>query len=1254
MHCGARDYFRSQPIWRKIAELQPWSQLPVALRILNMKPTISTATHLLYDQLTTRQQETFNLIVHKIYDLSAEEAKVERESDSSGKKYARFQFHRRPRHVCFIDGSRGAGKTTLMLTIREYLKHLGWQGWDDSISSSLRHDDVKRTLKGSHFKYGLLTPHEVAPANKSKSPRHTAHVLPVLFPSDLENAQPVMEGLFRLLADSIDNRRVDTGSQKRDEPASVRDAAEKEAEKLKKKIYQTVAKGWFQSQREGLDAILAEAHSYDDFLDRRGRASGGSYDRVRHWRDFVNEYLNHFQAQTLIVCIDDTDVSPEVSADILHTIRIFLDHPRIVTLIAGNLRTMRQSLLQRNLKEMHLAVAALASPDGQTALEWRRFMRQQVEEYLDKILPRANRYFNALSNSLYSTDADTDKAGTDFKKVSKAYLQKDDDEFKGVDFDEYCENCLLAGVQEFLRQKLLTHWNWLDKKRELESSDVDDALKYQVSWWLLRHWYGERLQPRTFRELGTLLELTAPTRLLSPSQRDRRIVGERDTSKPAKKLAVVLFGNPLNYELSHRFGDGDSNVVTWLRGQQVSSVWHGGRRFVVNQRKLIEGSYSYDFICFRMDLAIATPLRENPDAEFPPELLPVPAGRNLSGRPPFYGLSHQPLLAGVAKRLEHSLIPANCIYFHDLDCLPDIAFCAPDGTHPWIHSAVYEWSRLFQSRVKNPSDHVQQAVERYVRDVVLPFASIEIGRYVPDPEETGPGMAAELLAAEITPQSRFFAHERSRLDRLRRSVDYMAWVSKSGLVAEGTRQAYEREIGGDLDALLQIAFAKVGRGGQAGDEQDYTITLSPKNFGGNMLDMLRKVIITHSAGPAPPRGDRLSPHWVSYQWLLNDIRRGWHVTRIALNHFSEVIEHQPLEPQKFQGDKGDQRLRTPRRDFSRTDRYTIRSILATDDIWAAILEWPFDKTKRSLATADFPDWGELKTWDELSYFDIMCWIAGQKLGLSQKDTANGNKTLVEEGLKKAAGQGGPALFSLNDDLPYDSRFFRALFLYVYGIAPCLPALIHVDVAGLYYGQKVMKPEPGIDDAWWHGKQTKAIAGWEEFIKSLQRFILRFRLTLELQMIELEIAVKKPATKVVGKEKEPSERESAFEKIKRGVMLDACFSTLGLEGCAGLKKKQMKDLKGEGVDEANKAVVIDVANDKLISRIFGLSESSGTSVESFYPTSIFAEIDRNLASALDYIAKSLKKAPENADMMQKMWEEQSAKETEAAELSRAKT
>ena len=275
---------------------------------------------------------------------------------------------------------------------------------------------------------------------------------------------------------------------------------------------------------------------------------------------------------------------------------------------------------------------------------------------------------------------------------------------------------------------------WCENKREIDDPDKRASLEHLLSWWLLRHWYLEKLGPRTPRELKTLVQYTRHDETAEHS------IFKRNKDWHAKRLAVILFESAENHELVHRFGDGDTRVTDWLSRQELCSEWAGNRSFFINARKIPEGTYSYNFICYRLDLSMALPLRENTESEIPRELLPRPTGRNLNDRPPFFPIDWQPKTTRLTEALHHSVIPTNCIGMYDLQCLPDVAWRRKDKDDPWRPSLIYKWPLVFdllaprlETREAGHGEP-QRWFEDYFFDVVIPMATLDVGRFVSPPQ----------------------------------------------------------------------------------------------------------------------------------------------------------------------------------------------------------------------------------------------------------------------------------------------------------------------------------------------------------------------------------------------------------------------------------------------------------------------------------------------------------------------------------------
>jgi hypothetical protein len=1057
----------------------------------------STAGPLPREHLTNAQRRILDQILLHTYEIAVREAARERAFSSS--TYIKDQFQRRPRHVFHIDGSRGAGKTTLLLTVRE---HLGYLGRGDDAGDQGVPREALETFDKIWKENGLsrneqalsedLQKHRFfrAPHKTAKgTPRKTALIFPVLFPSDLADAQPIMEGLFAFMEQQLADAIAKAGTRDRSELQAPREERAEKARTLQADLHAKVVKSWFLSKHEGIEAILRDSHNYEKFLEKRGRASGQSYRRVGDWRNYVNEYLDFFGAELLAIFIDDTDVIPDVSIDILHTMRIFLDHPRIVTVVAGNLRTLRQSLVWRAMSQVQSSMQALASSDSPTALEWRRFLRRQIEEYLDKVIPRQQRQFLLLQT--LPTDGG---AKSDFSRFTPA-----------ASLDEFCKKRSEVWLQRFFNTKLRAHRRWISNRREIETLNDRVTLEHFLSWWLLRHYYRDKLGPKTPRELKTLIGYTAHDERVADS------LFKRHKSWHEKRLAVILFENPENFELIHRFEDSDHSVMAWLLRQELSSEWVGKRSFIINQRKMPENTYSYHYICYRLDLGLSIPLRENGESDVPRNLLPEPAGRNLGDRRPFFPIDWRPKMTCLPEAFNHSLIPANCLSMYDLQCLPDIAWQKQGADNPWRPSLIYRWPKAFDllaprlvTRAAEGSKIIdaqaaeqQRRIEHYFFDVVIPMATLDIGRFVPEPDRplTAQNFTLEdtLLWHETDSSSLFFSYDRQWFDSLRRRLDYISTTQAPSGAAD-TREIYE-------DAVPKFRKDK--------DTQIQAIH-----------------------------------HLVEYQWLLNDLRRAWHAARIFINQIGEFVEHDAASKNVLPDDA------IQRNFFSRTDRYRVTSLISLIDEIKRFKPFNlFWKCATSdvggyVAAVKDPD-THFVLWDNVTGRQFIEMLVISDSSRSPADIDALPLESAKDGLlaQKTVPETSPFLFSGHDDHYDYARFSRFLFFLIVGLGPCFPAMIHIDIAGTLYPEG---DEQRYEDVF------VRIEDWRTELNNLQVFCFRYRGSLERFFLRLEHL-------------EGKTEEEFREHISGSAMPDWSFSSLGIEGREWLegrlkKFEQESDLK----------------------------------------------------------------------------------------------
>lgn len=564
------------------------------------------------------------------------------------------QWRRRPHNVFFIDGARGSGKTYLLLTAQHFVGLLG-----RSTSAPLDADqDVDRVQRSRAclveampgFAERNLTPFELPKGLDGPRFERSALTLPVVFPADLEGGASSMEAIFAGLNEILKRTKASAA------PAGGQRAEMLSA--LEADLQQAISRRWMFSRNLGVEAILNDSVDFHDFVRKRSEEAWDANLRIDEWRRFINRFLDAFGAAVLVVLLDDTDVLPELTADILHTIRMFLSHPRIVTILAGNSKSMRQNLLYNSMRRLARPMQALNRDNHPTGSSWRRVEREEIEQYLEKVLPRWGRvYLRPLAQSRASkTEGDVHSPShSDFKRIL------------GEDFDEFCRHMLEAQRVDFLTAKGKLALRYEVSGHDRTEKEEHATLEQFIAWWRLRHVYGAALTPRSARQIVTFYKYykEASAKHLSS----------------AKRLAVALFESPENYALAQRFSDADRSVLEWLRHQEIASRWVGRRAFEINGHKLFEGAYSYDYLCYRLDIGIALPLRVNEDALIPIDLLPRPLGVPFVGAFFQMGFGNRASNRfGAAKSMRHAAIPGNCIYMSDLRSLPDTAF--EEGLEP--------------------------------------------------------------------------------------------------------------------------------------------------------------------------------------------------------------------------------------------------------------------------------------------------------------------------------------------------------------------------------------------------------------------------------------------------------------------------------------------------------------------------------------------------------------------------------------------
>jgi hypothetical protein len=238
----------------------------------------------------------------------------------------------------FIDGTRGAGKSTFL---RYAYQHLGHQG------------------KGERQDRN----------NDAKSDR-AVNVLPLMYldPSRIESSEHVLLHILKRLkhlAKCCPDRSA---------------AGEREQENFRK-YFQDLAGGLhvLSGSKSGLDDLDAEL-----FLDH-GLERAADSQRLRgKLHSVIGSVCTMYGADALVLAIDDADTKAELAMEVLECLRKYLDTPQVIALVTGDLE-MYSLLVQNHFQK------DFASEDKGLNADRRKQQDRMVEhledQYLLKLFP---------------------------------------------------------------------------------------------------------------------------------------------------------------------------------------------------------------------------------------------------------------------------------------------------------------------------------------------------------------------------------------------------------------------------------------------------------------------------------------------------------------------------------------------------------------------------------------------------------------------------------------------------------------------------------------------------------------------------------------------------------------------------------------------------------------------------------------------------------------------------------------------------
>jgi hypothetical protein len=218
------------------------------------------------------------------------------------------------------------------------------------------------------------------------------------------------------------------------------------------------------------------------------------------------------------------------------------------------------------------------------------------------------------------------------------------------------------------------------------------------------------------------------------------------------------------------------------------------------------------------------------------------------------------------------------------------------------------------------------------------------------------------------------------------------------------------------------------------------------------------------------------------------------------------------------------------------------------------------------------------------------------------------------------------------------RLSRAFLFFLYGVAPCLPSLIHIEIAAFmkaYYDAQVKTPGEGLADKekgehWAKDFALRMLEEWRTRTWSYLHFVKEYRRVLEFAKVRLDImTLRREAMRQrlrPGGDLDKSHAADAVEQAalahlspsEHGVSMtmlpDVSYDLLGIQGLIGLHLTF-----GEGIEDAA------AMNARLLSLRKSLENHSSRAKWN----SIFEDVTNKLAETLNFIEATEKTLVANA-------------------------
>jgi hypothetical protein len=294
----------------------------------------------------------------------------------------------RPNGVVLIDGARGSGKTSVMLSLlnawSELARHRQWP---------LDTPDPKHPEDSQEWKPPRILPkglHDPMPVRILPLPILDLRPLP-------ESAQLIMQvaGSLLRLVEAIETEHGTGERDGREAAPWALEAADLPSRKAWSSFVDAAARGWDSNLRERRSHLDPES-----FAAELEDAERLRMDVVPRWKPLVDRVLRDLvdvrgpfpkERTILVIPIDDADMNPARSVELLELVRV-LWHPRVAFLLTGDSDLFLMILRQHFLGALRQPLRGLpVSVEEHAAIGDVDMAVDLAQAFFDKVIPASHR-----------------------------------------------------------------------------------------------------------------------------------------------------------------------------------------------------------------------------------------------------------------------------------------------------------------------------------------------------------------------------------------------------------------------------------------------------------------------------------------------------------------------------------------------------------------------------------------------------------------------------------------------------------------------------------------------------------------------------------------------------------------------------------------------------------------------------------------------------------------------------------------------